>query len=508
LALPLTSLVVWGSIRLSSSRELNQRIAAKLRDADALLGHARRGNAEVEQLRTQSFARFDAADVATGKKLWKQSLARGVEVERDYGEAAQALEAALLMDSTRAELRRRFAAALYARAELAERDRRPADRDEFVRRMSAYDIDGEQMKKWTARARISIATTPARAEVVLARYDDKDGKLILSPSGSIGATPLTDIELPPGSYLLTLSVRGRPLVRYPLLLSRGEHYYTELEIPAAVPEGMIYIPPGRFLYGCGDDERFCDALETDPLHEVRIGAYLIRRFETTYSDWLEFLGELPAPDREVRRPHVDNPYGMIDVLFSPDRKWQLLLKPRTQLYRAAQGELVHYADRHNRADQDWLRFPVAGISWDDAHAYLDWLRRSGHLPGARLCTEHEWERASRGADGRLYPSGDRLDPDDANHDVTYGRQPRAFGPDEVGAHVASDSPFGVADLAGNVSEWTASIHSPEEVAYRGGSYYQNLVIVRSDNRSLGERTQKTALIGLRVCASISSGTGP
>jgi formylglycine-generating enzyme required for sulfatase activity len=500
LALPLTSLVVWGSIRLSSSRELNQRIGAKLRDADAILDRARRGNAEVDQLRTQSFARFDAADVATGKKLWKQSLAHGAEVERDYGEAAQALEAALLMDSTRAELRRRFAAVLYARAEVAERDRRPGDRDEFVRRMFTYDIDGEQMKRWQAHARVSIQTSPVGADVSVARYDDKDGKRILSPSGSIGVTPLTDIELPPASYLLTLSIRDRPPVRYPLLLSRGEHYRAELVIPAAVPEGMIYIPPGRFLYGCGDDERICDALETAPLHEVHSGAYLIRRTETTYAEWLEFLGKLPASEREARRPHMDNNFGTLDVVLLADGKWQLLLKPRTQLYRAVQGDLLHYADRYSRADQDWLRFPVAGISWEDAHAYFDWLRRSGRLSGARLCTEHEWERAARGADGRLFPVGDRLDPDDANYDETYGRQPRAFGPDEVGSHPASDSPFGVADLAGNLPEWTASNYSPDEVVYRGGSYYQNAVVARSDNRAFSERTEKS-LPGVRVCAS-------
>jgi formylglycine-generating enzyme required for sulfatase activity len=516
LALPLTSLAVWGSIRLSSSRELNQRIAARLHEADALLDRARRGNAEVEQLRTQSFARFDAADVATGKKLWKQSLERGVDVERDYGEAALALEAALLMDSTRPELRRRFAAALYARAELAERDHRAADRDEFVRRVSTYDIDGEQMKRWGAHARISIQTSPAGAEVTVAQYDDKDGKRILSPSRSIGATPLSEIELPPASYLLTLSIRDRPPVRYPLLLSRGEHYRAELEIPAAVPEGMIYIASGRFLYGCGDDERFCDALETDPLHEVRIGAYLIRRTETTYAEWLDFLRALPASNRDDHRPRVDTVFGgSLDLTPLASGKWQLLfrpgghyLAPERYAYRALEGEPLHYADRVRRVDQDWLRFPVAGISWEDARAYLEWLRRSGHLPGARLCTEHEWERAARGADGRLYPGGNRLDPDDANHDATYGRKTGAFGPDEVGAHPDSESPFGVTDLAGNVSEWTASIHSPDEVVYRGGSYYQALVAARSDNRQVGERTYKSPYIGLRVCASVSSATGP
>src|SRR5262249_19773543 len=152
-----------------------------------------------------------------------------------------------------------------------------------------------------------------------------------------------------------------------------------------------------------------------------------------------------------------------------------------------------------RVDQNWLHFPAA-VSWDDAHAYLDWLRGSGHLPGARLCTEHEWERAARGADGRVFPVGDRLNRDDANYDETYGRKPRAFGPDEVGAHPASDSPFGVADLTGNVAEWTASNHSPDEIVYRGGSYYHSSVVARSDNREIAERTYKVAANGLRVCA--------
>jgi serine/threonine protein kinase/formylglycine-generating enzyme required for sulfatase activity len=508
LALPLTSLAVWGAVKLSARRDLNQRIAARLQEADALLDHVGRGNSEVEQLRTQSFARFDAADIATGRKLWKQALAQSVEVERDCGGATQALEAALLMDPTRTNVHRRFAAALYARAELAERDRRTSERDEFVRRMSSYDTDGKLVRRWQAPARVSIVTSPAGAEVLLGRYDDQDGKLILSPGRGLGVTPLSEVELPPGSYLLTLSIRERPPVRYPLLLSRGEDYRVELELPAGVPEGMVYIPAGRFLYGCGDVERICDLLKTDPLHQIHTSAYLMRRTETTYEEWLEFLHALPARERDAHRPRVDNRYGALDVAQLVNGEWQLSLQPVSYLYRALKGELLHYADRTRRTDQNWLRFPVAGISWDDARAYLAWLRRSGRLPGARLCTEYEWERAARGADGRLYPSGDGLEPDDANHDVTYGRKPRAFGPDEVGSHPASDSPFGIADLVGNVSEWTESAHSPEEVIFRGGSYYQSFAVARGDNRQVGERTQRSALIGLRVCAPISRAAGP
>src|SRR5262249_4652406 len=134
-------------------------------------------------------------------------------------------------------------------------------------------------------------------------------------------------------------------------------------------------------------------------------------------------------------------------------------------------------------------------------AYVAWLDRSGRVPGARLCDEHEWERAARGADDRLYPHGDVLDPDDANHDATYGRRPLGYGPDEVGAHPASESRVGVHDMAGNVWEWVRSVRDPGEAVIRGGSWYQDPLSCRSANRQMGDSTTlQNIVIGLRVCA--------
>jgi formylglycine-generating enzyme required for sulfatase activity len=118
-----------------------------------------------------------------------------------------------------------------------------------------------------------------------------------------------------------------------------------------------------------------------------------------------------------------------------------------------------------------------------------------------LCDEYEWERAARGADARTFPSGSSLSPDDANIDVTYGRDPLAFGPDEVGSHPASRSPIGADDMAGNVWEWTRSVETANAPVARGGGWYNAEISSRSVNREPGEPTQRHVHIGVRMCAT-------
>jgi formylglycine-generating enzyme required for sulfatase activity len=148
----------------------------------------------------------------------------------------------------------------------------------------------------------------------------------------------------------------------------------------------------------------------------------------------------------------------------------------------------------------WKNLPVVGVSWEDALAYEGWLDRTGRVPGARPCSEHEWERAARGPDARLYPHGDRLLADDAAFDETYGRTLLAYGPDEAGAHPRSASPFGVLDLSGNVWEATQGVGSDGNIILRGGSWYQDQFSARVDMRDFGEPTQRTVRLGVRVCA--------
>ncbi len=82
--------------------------------------------------------------------------------------------------------------------------------------------------------------------------------------------------------------------------------------------------------------------------------------------------------------------------------------------------------------------PVFGISWQDAQKFCKWFHfRTGKE--ARLPTEAEWEKSSRGTDSRIYPWGNRWFRNRANC-LENGIK----GTTEVG-HFSpkGDSPYGV-----------------------------------------------------------------
>jgi formylglycine-generating enzyme required for sulfatase activity len=184
------------------------------------------------------------------------------------------------------------------------------------------------------------------------------------------------------------------------------------------------------------------------------------------------------------------------TLTSSRGRFTLVLEPLPkQSYRAGEGELIEYPGRSVRKQVRWERLPVSGVSYDDVRAYIAWLHRSGRVRGARICTIREWERAARGSDGRSFPHGDTLRPSDANFDETYGQA--AFGPDEAGSFPASDSPFGIADLVGNVWEWTIDDHG---LWFKGGSFYHERITALSSNVQHAEPGLRNARTGLRICA--------
>jgi len=293
----------------------------------------------------------------------------------------------------------------------------------------------------------------------------------------------------------------------PLLLARGKTVRAQVALPlaASAPRGMIYVPSGRFLFGSADgSELRRDFLNAAPVHEVTTGDYYIAQHEVTLGEWIEFLNDLAPDERRRRTPSAPGELlGQSTVTLTEiaPRRWRLTLIPIERTYVAELGERVRYDNRTRRTEQDWTRFPVAAVSYDDAIAFAAWLDRTQRVAGARLCDEYEWERAARGADGRRFPGGNTLGPDDANIDVTYGREPLGFGPDEVGSHPRSRSPIGADDMAGNVWEWTRSVQTPGLPVVRGGSWYVQELSARSVNREYSEPTMHNSSVGVRLCVT-------
>jgi len=172
----------------------------------------------------------------------------------------------------------------------------------------------------------------------------------------------------------------------------------------ALGQPMVWVPPGPFLMGSaeGRDPQASDA--ELPQHEVTLPGYWIGRYPVTVAQFRAFVeasGHRPAEPGSLKGP-----------------------------------------DDH----------PVVQVTWYDALSFCHWLSERAGLP-VTLPSEAEWEKAARGTDGRIYPWGDEP-PDEGR--CNFGD--RVGGATPVGRYSPQgDSPYGCADMAGNVWEWTRSL---------------------------------------------------
>jgi formylglycine-generating enzyme required for sulfatase activity len=164
---------------------------------------------------------------------------------------------------------------------------------------------------------------------------------------------------------------------------------------------MDYIPAGSFLMGSADSDGEAYADEK-PQHPVSLNAFWIDQTEVT-----------------------NGQYGLCMAAGACKEPARVSSNLHDQYY----GNPV-FAD-----------YPVIWVSWNDAQTYCKWA-------GRRLPTEAEWEKAARGADGRIYPWGN-TPPDKTLAD--FGNQIKDVT--KTASYPAGASPYGALDMAGNVWNW-------------------------------------------------------
>jgi formylglycine-generating enzyme required for sulfatase activity len=493
----LLALVAAGITGLRSWQERRQDIAAiaeSLAEAGASRAEAMDLDEQAGTARQEAFARYDANDWAGGESKWKDVLSLSRRAASRFAAASSSAGLALARDPHDAPSRALAADIVLRWLLAAERDHEENLVRELGARLALLDDDGSRRERLSRPAHLRVSTSPLGADVRLHPVRvDREGRRVEDQGGAISLDER--LELAPGSYVLAASLPGHYATRLPVLLRRAEDVSVSILLPIAsdVPSGFVYVPEGLSLVGAPEVEAVRQVTSAQPEHAVLVHAFLIAVHEVTYAEYLEFLASLSPTEREAYRPHA----GDVELTFAPDGAPTLTLSGVT----ARSGEPLCRPKRSLRRCQDWSRMPVMGTAWEDGVAYEEWLAKV-RTPGARLCAEREWERAARGADGRTFPWGDELRPEDTNFEATYGLDAQQGGADEVGSFPIDRSPFGVFDLAGNAAEWVsdsldvrASVH-----VMRGGAWIAEPFGIHSASRVVNARHPEYG--GLRTCVSM------
>ena len=311
---------------------------------------------------------------------------------------------------------------------------------------------------------LSMQSAHQESSFWLYPYKVINRRLTISESDKkrLGTGSLNQVSIPMGSYLIRIETPNHADVLYPVYIARKNNVFVAAEnrtslqpiyIPKEVPSSLCYIPCGWFIQG-GDPL----ALHSPPPQSVWLESFYIQKHPITNRDYLIFLNDLLSQDKteEALQYCPQEAGGMLLYQFESNR---FQLKPDKE------------------GDQWELNWPVMMVSHDCALAYAEWKTQKDGRKWS-LPTEHQWEKAARGADHRSYPWGEYFDPSWA----CMRSSKEQILPSAVTDFPIDESPYGVRGMAGNMIDWTSSI-DPENnhVIYKGGAWGtapQNLRICR------------------------------
>ena len=199
----------------------------------------------------------------------------------------------------------------------------------------------------------------------------------------------------------------------------------------------VWMPAGTFHYGCEPQDTQCEADE-QPGRAEQVDGFWMMQTEVTS--------------------------GAYDLCNASDF--------------CANGEGVAFV------------YPVHSVDWHESKNFCAWV-------GGRLPTAVEWEYAAKSGRSRVYQWGDEAPNENLANCSGCGDPFEQTS--SVGSFPAGDTPWGLKDMAGNVSEWTASSYDSSSKELRGGSWGRTPANLRASVRGGAEPARRFGDFGFR-CA--------
>jgi formylglycine-generating enzyme required for sulfatase activity len=282
----------------------------------------------------------------------------------------------------------------------------------------------------------------------------------------------------------------------------------QLLIDLVQPSELLQVAGGQFVMGTTAAEvntavEFCvsqgarctPAMGEDafPQHNVTLSAFQMERSEVSYSQFMAFMNYLQQ-QRGSANVHRNGCFGQ-PCMFT-----NLESQTSSVQYDSISYDVIDVVSN----------LAMTEVTWFGARAYCEAI-------GRRLPTEAEWERAARGDDGRIYPWGANWDPALA----ASNRPPEGVTASkvDVNAYPLGASPYGILNMAGNVSEWVSDWYdvrfygrveatAPDPVGppsgttrvIRGGSWDNPPFFLRTIHRQDFDPVDGTPFIGFRCAA--------
>jgi formylglycine-generating enzyme required for sulfatase activity len=250
---------------------------------------------------------------------------------------------------------------------------------------------------------------------------------------------------------------------------------------------QLFVPAGEFIMGSTREEReYAYRLdkevtraygwyEKETRRKVKSGDFCIDRYPVTNAQYKTFIEETGrsepyiSPQAYQRQGFLIHPYAKVEEFL-----WR-------------NGSFPEGREGH----------PVALVSLEDASSYCSWkgekMKRSYRLP-----TEEEWEKAARGADGRIFPWGNEWNPDTLNSGHRFGSTT------PVSRFPQGRSPYGLYDTVGNLFEWTATPWDTKNFVLKGCSWDDLPGACRPAMRHGRPPQSKHILIGFRCASELSA----